>query len=210
MGASSLCSAVCGARLWYDAPKHGHLTKRIPFEVAGSCAATKVRQPLAILLQVSVNGFMAPRRDRLPHVDQLATLDAKALKELWHRVFSTAPPVVARKEFYIRILAFEVQSRSAPRLPRIRIDVLRGRTTRQKRGVSTANDERLRPGTRLVREWRGVTHEVMVMDGGYAYRGRSFSSLSEIARKITGSRWSGPRFFGLRAPSRRNEPEKTG
>ena len=56
-----------------------------------------------------------------------------------------------------------------------------------------------RGGTRLVREWQGVRHEVVAMtDGGYLYRGERHRSLSQVARVITGSRWNGPRFFGLR------------
>jgi Protein of unknown function (DUF2924) len=50
----------------------------------------------------------------------------------------------------------------------------------------------------LTREWNGVTHRVMVLENGFAWNGRKYDSLSEIARKITGTRWSGPRFFGLR------------
>ena len=54
-----------------------------------------------------------------------------------------------------------------------------------------------KPGTRLLRDWHGDTHEVTVLEKGFAWRGETFGSLSEIARKITGARWSGPRFFGL-------------
>jgi hypothetical protein len=63
--------------------------------------------------------------------------------------------------------------------------------------------KRLKPGTRLIREWRGETHVVSVLDDGAEYRGKRYGSLSEIARTITGTRWSGPAFFGLRssAPS---------
>lgn len=57
--------------------------------------------------------------------------------------------------------------------------------------------ERLSPGARLVREWHGQTHVVEVVDGGFQYGGAKFKSLSHIAREITGTRWSGPRFFGL-------------
>lgn len=53
-------------------------------------------------------------------------------------------------------------------------------------------------GSRLIRSWRGVRHEVMVVEKGFAYRGAVYRSLSEIARLITGARWSGPRFFGLK------------
>ena len=56
----------------------------------------------------------------------------------------------------------------------------------------------LRPGTRLVREWRGVTHTVLVHADGMEWRGQRYHSLSLVARKITCARWSGPRFFGLR------------
>ena len=55
-------------------------------------------------------------------------------------------------------------------------------------------------GTRLIRSWRGARHEVMKVKAGFAYRGKVYGSLSEIARLITGARWSGPRFFGLKDP----------
>ncbi len=57
----------------------------------------------------------------------------------------------------------------------------------------------LMAGTRLYRSWQGVTQEVLVMDSGYSWRDKSYASLSEVARAITGTRWSGPRFFGLQA-----------
>ena len=55
----------------------------------------------------------------------------------------------------------------------------------------------LRPGTRLVREWRGRTHTVVAMENGFEYAGKTFPSLTKIAHAITGAHWSGPRFFGL-------------
>ena len=61
-----------------------------------------------------------------------------------------------------------------------------------------AKKDDLLPGTRLVRDWQGVQHEVTVLSGGFEYRGRRFKSLSVIARTITGTRWSGPLFFGMR------------
>ena len=56
----------------------------------------------------------------------------------------------------------------------------------------------LKPGTRLVREWRGVTQTVLIHADGIEWHGQHYRSLSVVARKITGARWSGPRFFGLR------------
>ena len=57
---------------------------------------------------------------------------------------------------------------------------------------------RIKPGAILVREWKGKSHRVTVLPDGFAYEGETFRSLSEIARRITGGRWNGPRFFGLR------------
>jgi len=73
----------------------------------------------------------------------------------------------------------------------------------------------LRPGTRLVREWRGVTHTVLIHADGIEWRGQRYRSLTIVARKITGARWSGPRFFGLRrqqpdTPSSTRENHATG
>jgi hypothetical protein len=64
--------------------------------------------------------------------------------------------------------------------------------------VTPAPPISLRPGTRLVREWRGVTHSALIHADGIEWRGQRYRSLSVVARKITGARWSGPRFFGLR------------
>jgi len=57
----------------------------------------------------------------------------------------------------------------------------------------------LKPGTRLMREWRGRSHDVLVLDDGFSWQGTHYRSLSAIARKITGTAWSGPLFFGLRS-----------
>ncbi len=60
--------------------------------------------------------------------------------------------------------------------------------------------ERPKVGTRLLREWQGRTHEVIVLDQGVLFEGERFRSLTEVAKRITGAHWSGPRFFGLRSP----------
>ena len=62
----------------------------------------------------------------------------------------------------------------------------------------------LKPGVRLVREWRGTTHLVLICSEGVEWRGRRYPSLSAVAREITGARWSGPRFFGLNKAERRS------
>jgi len=63
--------------------------------------------------------------------------------------------------------------------------------------IPTAGHRKLRPGSRLVRQWQGRSHVIEVIEGGFIYEGNKYTSLTSIARAITGTRWSGPRFFGL-------------
>ncbi len=69
----------------------------------------------------------------------------------------------------------------------------------EKGDLTQARAVRLKPGAKLVREWRGETHDVLVLEDGFQWRGRQWRSLSAIAREISGTHWSGPRFFGLQA-----------
>jgi hypothetical protein len=69
--------------------------------------------------------------------------------------------------------------------------------------LAVASPPRLKPGATLLRDWHGQTHAVLVRDGGFDYQGRRYTSLTEIARVITGTHWSGPRFFGLQRAARR-------
>lgn len=70
--------------------------------------------------------------------------------------------------------------------------------------IDVAGSHSLKPGSRLVRHWHGTVHSVTVLDEGYEYEQRNYSSLSQIARQITGAAWSGPRFFGLKRPECRS------
>jgi len=74
----------------------------------------------------------------------------------------------------------------------------------------TTPRRKLRPGSRLIRQWQGRSHVVEVIDGGFTYEGRSYTSLTAIAREITGARWSGPRFFGLNAPALERKATRNG
>ncbi len=73
---------------------------------------------------------------------------------------------------------------------------------------SLLDTPRIKLGTRLIRQWQGETHEVTAIDAGFAYRGKHYLSLSEIARLITGTRWSGPVFFGLRTSHNKGEERR--
>ena len=93
----------------------------------------------------------------------------------------------------IRAVAYKMQERVYGRLSTATRGVLAGKT------AATKTVPEVRPGTVLLREWHGVTHQVTVMEQGVLYGGKLHRSLSEVARIITGSRWSGPTFFGLKA-----------
>lgn len=140
---------------------------------------------------------MAPRLHH--NVKHLEALEIDALRVIWRRTFRSPPPSAARKEFLVRILAYAAQEQAHRALSKPCAKMLREfESTKCRSSTLAAPQQELPPGARLIRRWGGRDHEVMVMERGYAYRGTSYSSLSEIARHITGARWSGPRFFGLK------------
>ena len=85
----------------------------------------------------------------------------------------------------------------SPRRARRRLRAL-AQTFAETGRVAPDNGTKVRPGTRLVREWRGRTHVVTATESGFDYDGEAYGSLTAIAQRITGAHWSGPRFFGLR------------
>jgi hypothetical protein len=127
---------------------------------------------------------------------ELATLSPAQLKERWAMVEGSAPPNVT-PALLRRLLAQRLQERRFGGLaPAVRRELLR--IAAGEPGASPARPRKpLTVGTRLVREWNGRTITVEVSDSGFQHAGRSWRSLSEIARHVTGAHWSGPRFFGL-------------
>ena len=99
------------------------------------------------------------------------------------------------KDLLVRGIAYAIQEQRHGGLTSVEQKALAALA----RGNATSTPGHLRPGTRFYRSWRGTTHEVLVLEDGYSWRARTYASLSEVARAITGTRWSGPRFFGLKA-----------
>ena len=138
----------------------------------------------------------------LASIAALASMPTPALKERWRELFQSDPPpfnrhfLVSRLTYRIQELAYGgVTPTVTTRLEAIAADEKYvEREAAQKRIV-----DRPVVGTKLVREWQGVEHTVTVTERGFEYRGRPFKSLSAVANAITGTRWSGPTFFGLRA-----------
>jgi hypothetical protein len=146
-----------------------------------------------------------PDRELLDNeIARLRGLDVGELRARWHTVFRRAAPPHLPRHLLLRILAYRLQadqfgdldldtrrvldrvgSGSRQELDRLLADLTRSRTE-------------LRPGTLLTREWDGHLQQVMVLADGFAWNGKTYGSLSKVAFAITGSRWNGPRFFGLR------------
>jgi hypothetical protein len=125
-------------------------------------------------------------------------LTALQLRDEWRRLYRGQPPRLSR-DLLIRTIAYRMQelaygglSKAAQR----KLDALT-KELKGKGSIVVRPGLSLRPGTRLVREWRGRTHTVVVTEDGFEYAGKAFLSLTKIAHAITGAHWSGPRFFGL-------------
>jgi hypothetical protein len=141
-----------------------------------------------------------PLATRLTALDDL---DLEALRREWERLHAAAPPVRLSRDLLRRAIAHRLQEAAlgglAPAARRRLAALAReGRAGEGRPASAPAAAVRLKPGTALVREWRGRTHTVLVLaEGGFEHEGGRYASLSEVARAITGARWSGPRFFGL-------------
>ena len=131
-------------------------------------------------------------------LSRLPQLDLVELRELWRHLYKSAASPRLSRELLARAVAYRIQevASGGPRLElqrRLRQLALELQQTGQLR-----IRPRLKPGTRLVREWRGGSYEVLVLDDGFSWHGTHYRSLSAIARQITGTAWSGPLFFGLK------------
>lgn len=131
----------------------------------------------------------------------LGTMDRDALAAEWRRQFRAAPPDRVRRDLLELGIAWKLQERALGGLKKAIATELRdlAEALAATGDIRRAKAPRLKPGARLVREWGGITHEVTVADGGFLWKGRTWTSLSAIAGEITGAHWSGPRFFGLAA-----------
>jgi hypothetical protein len=133
----------------------------------------------------------------------LPKLTAPELRALWQQTFNRPQPKWVQKDFLVRALAYHFQEKVFGGLkPAARRQLLRYAEEVASKGdsITSLDKRRIKPGTRIVRQWKGETHLITALEQGFEYRSRRYKSLSEIARLITGTRWSGPAFFGLKRP----------
>jgi hypothetical protein len=130
----------------------------------------------------------------------LPKMDRKGLLALWKQLFDKAASPALRREVIVPILAYRLQENAYGGLKASLVKQLRALVEGEPNDPNHNGFLAMRNkvGTRMVREWKGKLHEVSVLPDGYEYNGQTYRSLSVIARAITGTRWSGPAFFGLR------------
>jgi hypothetical protein len=155
--------------------------------------------PVRQQLEAAVDPAVEAELDRLP------TAPIAQLRKRYRELFRTEPPKAFGPDLLRRSVAHRIQetaygglSASTRRL----LDQL-VKAAKAKPNGRLELPRRIKPGSELVRTWKGKSYRVMVMADGFAHNGKTFASLSEIASEITGTRWNGPRFFGLRSPSNR-------
>jgi Protein of unknown function (DUF2924) len=129
----------------------------------------------------------------------LCGLETDRLRIEWRRLYRTEPPPRLSRDLLLRAIAYKIQERTHGCLSQATKRRLRGLAQELETNGHSAFDPgiSLKPGARLVREWHGQTHTVIVREDGFEHDGCRHRSLTQIAKRITGVQWSGPRFFGL-------------
>jgi hypothetical protein len=137
--------------------------------------------------------------DITEQIQHLPSLKRDQLIPLWNQHFQTSPPKTLRKELMVPLLGYRMQERLHGGLSLHARNRLKQIAAGLPKGPRIAS-QIVAPheGTRILRQWHGEMHEVRCADDGLFYRGEKYSSLSRIAFVITGTKWSGPAFFGVK------------
>ena len=160
-----------------------------------------------------IRWFSEREREQLAgEIAALPLLDVEQLKARWRTLYGSEAPSRFSRDLFIRAVAYRLQERalgglnSATRrlFQRVAADA------HARRPLTIAPVRKLEPGAVLIREWGSVKHQVVVLENGFSFRGKRYRSLSEVARLITGSRWSGPLFFGLKTRPKQEADDGAG
>jgi len=143
---------------------------------------------------------------------EIATLAEATLADLksrWRVLYSAEPPPRISRDLLTRAVAYRIQEKALgglkPSTRRLLAKVAADASARRPIQVTPAPT--LTPGTVLLRDWRGTQHQVIVREHGVEFQGKPYKSLSQVAQRITGSKWSGPLFFGLKAKPQEHADE---
>jgi DUF2924 family protein len=143
-----------------------------------------------------------PAKSLETQLEQLKQLTPGELRKRWQTLFGAAPAPRLRSSLMVQAIARRLQEKALgglkPATQRLLQKVAEDPNAGRKISA-TAKKIQPRPGTVLVREWHGSKHQVSVLEDGFLYRSKRYGSLSQIARMVTGTQWSGPLFFGLKS-----------
>jgi hypothetical protein len=160
------------------------------------------------------NGRRSTRTSVEDEIAHLRGLDLKGLRSRWQTVFQRSAPAHLTRYLLFAVIAYRIQVDRYGDLDHATRQVLERTDSREARPAMSARlasfDQKrteLTPGTVLVREWDRQSQRVMVMADGFAWNGQTYDSLSKVAFAITGTKWNGPRFFGLRDKEDRSTME---
>ena len=148
-----------------------------------------------------VRSLSEKEREKLgSEITGLQSLEVEQLKSRWRKLYGSPAPARFSRDLLVRAIAYRIQERALGGLSTAtrRLFERIAADAQARRPLKLAPVRRLEPGAVLIREWGGVKHQVTVLENGFSYGGQHYRSLSEVARVITGSRWSGPLFFGLK------------
>jgi Protein of unknown function (DUF2924) len=151
--------------------------------------------------RIRIGPALPDRKSLDAEIARLRDLGVRELRTRWHTVFGTQPPPHLPRHLLFRVLAYRLQADQLGDLDAETARLLDRSGSPEKAGlraVSMGDTAELRPGTMLGREWYGQMHRVAVLTEGFAWNGKTYRSLTKVAFAITGARWSGPKFFGLR------------
>jgi hypothetical protein len=152
--------------------------------------------------RVKVGPALPDRKTLDVEIARLRDLDVGALRARWQNMFRRQPPPHLSRHLLYRTVAYRFQADRLGDLDGESRRLLDSAVSPEAAGKRAVDGNRVtadvRPGTMLAREWNGRMHRVAVLAEGFAWNGKTYPSLSKIAFAITGTRWNGPRFFGLR------------
>ena len=141
-------------------------------------------------------------------LEELDQLNREELLEKWKELFNTDPPLKVRREFLVKHIVWELQAKkygglsfqSKKKLEKLKNELAKENQISQNSIETLKNKTTLdiKAGTKLIREYQGKKHEVIALEKGFEYKNKFYKSLSAIANEITGSRWNGKVFFGLK------------
>jgi len=142
-----------------------------------------------------------PIAETAVRLEEVSNMDRDQLIAEWRKLFRSNPLDRARRELLELGVAWKLQEKAFGGMRKGVAGELRrlGEELDATGDIRRAKPMAIKPGARILREWNGVTHEVMVLDDGFAWNGQTWKSLTAIAGHITGAHWSGPRFFGLKS-----------